>query len=113
MLLSTEETRRAEALLEEARALSEQAGMTALLDRIDRLRAERTTNRTLPDGLSPREAEVLILIAKGLSNRELATELSISQHTAANHVKNILRKTRSANRTEAASYAHTHGLVEA
>jgi DNA-binding CsgD family transcriptional regulator len=111
MLLSNDQPRRAQALLDEARAWSERIGLTALLDRIGRLRAERMTSRPLLDGLSPREAEVLILITRGLSNRELATALSISQHTAANHVKSILRKTRSANRTEAASYAHTHGLV--
>ena len=48
----------------------------------------------------------------GLSNREIGSELFISEHTAANHVRSILRKTGCANRTEAASYAHRHGLVE-
>ena len=42
-----------------------------------------------------------------------AAALSISEHTAANHIRSILRKTGCANRTEAASYAHRHGLVEA
>jgi DNA-binding CsgD family transcriptional regulator len=48
-----------------------------------------------------------------LSNREIGRRLFISEHTAANHMRNILRKTRCANRTEATSYAHRHGLVEA
>ena len=47
----------------------------------------------------------------GLSNREIGEELSISEHTAANHIRSILRKTDCANRTEAASYAHRHGLA--
>jgi DNA-binding CsgD family transcriptional regulator len=48
-----------------------------------------------------------------LSNREIGRTLFISEHTAANHMRSILRKTGCANRTEAASYAHRHGLVEA
>ncbi len=67
----------------------------------------------LRDGLSAREAEVLRLVARGLSNREIGSALFISEHTAANHIRSILRKTRCGNRTEAASYAHRHSLVEA
>ena len=55
---------------------------------------------------------VLRLVARGLSNREIGAALTISEHTAANHVRSILRKTGSANRTEAASYAHRRGLAE-
>ncbi len=69
------------------------------------------TGAGLPDDLSPREAQVLELVARGLSNREIGAELSISEHTAANHIRSILRKTESSNRTEAASYAHRHGLA--
>ena len=65
----------------------------------------------LPDGLSPREAQILELVARGLSNREIGEALTISGHTAANHIRSILRKTDCANRTEAASYAHRHGLA--
>ncbi len=64
----------------------------------------------LPAGLTPREAEVLRLIAAGRSNREIAEELFITTNTVANHVKNILSKTDSANRTEAAAFAVKHGL---
>ena len=52
-------------------------------------------------------------MAKGLSNRDIGTALHISERTAANHIHRILRKTDCANRTEAASYAHRHGLAEA
>jgi DNA-binding NarL/FixJ family response regulator len=65
----------------------------------------------LPAGLSPREAQILASVARGLSNREIGVELSISEHTVANHVRAILRKTDCANRTEAASFAHRHGLA--
>ncbi|MGH8733432.1 MAG: response regulator transcription factor, partial [Burkholderiales bacterium] len=47
-----------------------------------------------------------------LSNRQIGEELFISAHTAANHIRSILRKTSCANRTEAATYAHRHGLAE-
>jgi DNA-binding NarL/FixJ family response regulator len=55
--------------------------------------------------------QILALVARGLSNREIGGELTISEHTAANHVRSILRKTGCANRTEAASYAHRHRLA--
>ena len=61
--------------------------------------------------LTPREAEVLKLIAAGKSNQEIAQELVISFNTVTNHVKNILGKTGSSNRTEAANFAFQHGLV--
>jgi DNA-binding SARP family transcriptional activator/DNA-binding CsgD family transcriptional regulator len=64
-----------------------------------------------PDGLSARELGILRLVAQGQSNREIGHELEISQHTVANHVRSILRKTGCANRTDAASYAHRRGLV--
>jgi DNA-binding CsgD family transcriptional regulator len=67
----------------------------------------------LPDGLTSREVEVLGLIGRGLSNRDIAATLVISEHTAANHVRSILMKTQSANRTAAAHYAVRHGLIAA
>ena len=71
-----------------------------------------TRRRTsLPDGLTSRELEILAELARGSSNREIGRKLHISEHTAANHIRAILRKTRSANRTEAAGYALRRGLV--
>jgi DNA-binding CsgD family transcriptional regulator len=67
--------------------------------------------QTLPDGLSGREVEILVELARGRSNREIGRVLHISEHTAANHIRSILRKTRCANRTEAAAYALRRGLV--
>jgi len=104
---------RARALLAQADRLAETIGMGALRKRIARLGAPPAGPAALPDGLSAREAQILRLIARGLSNREIGAELSISEHTAANHVRSILRKTGCANRTEAASYAHRRALVDA
>ena len=64
-----------------------------------------------PDELSVREIDVLRLVSQGLSNREVGETLHLSQHTVANHVGAILRKTRTGNRTEAAAYAHRRGLT--
>ena len=66
---------------------------------------------SLPDNLSPREAEVLRLVATGLSNREIGAALFISQNTVANHVRAILQKAACANRAEASAYAVRNGLV--
>lgn len=98
--------RRADELFARADALAERIGMPALRRRIARRGAAEP-----PDGLSFRELQILGLVAEGLSNREIGSSLFISEHTAANHVRSILRKTRCANRTEAASYAHRHGLL--
>ncbi|MBV9607854.1 MAG: AAA family ATPase [Solirubrobacterales bacterium] len=114
MLLAGGRDKRARAtvLLEEAARLATSAGMRALSARI---RAIGTTAAPTapPDQLSAREVQILQLVARGLSNRQIGLELFISEHTAANHIRSILRKTGCANRTEAASYAHRHALVGA
>ena len=99
------------ALLGEAAALAERIGMPALLARITSLGTTALAAAGLPDGLSPREVQILALVARGHSNREIGQALTISEHTAANHVSSILRKTGCSNRTEAASYAHRHRLA--
>ncbi|HEX5556865.1 MAG TPA: AAA family ATPase [Gaiellales bacterium] len=99
-------------LLQEAGSLAERIGMPTLLGR---LRAEGgpAPRRPPPDGLSPRELQILRLVAQGLSNRDIGARLVVSEHTAANHVRSILRKTGCANRTEAAAYAYGRGLTAA
>ena len=57
-------------------------------------------------GLTSREAEVLALVARGYTNREIATELVISVKTAGVHVSHILSKLGAPNRIEAAAIAH-------
>jgi DNA-binding NarL/FixJ family response regulator len=86
--------------------------MPTLLARISALDSAAAPGSALPDGLSPREVEILRLVVRGLSNRQIGEALFISEHTAANHMRSILRKTSCANRTEAATYAHSHGLAQ-
>lgn len=63
------------------------------------------------DSLSEREREVLVLLAQGLANRQIAEALVLSEGTVKNHVANILAKLRAANRTEAADIARRRGLA--
>jgi NarL family two-component system response regulator LiaR len=61
--------------------------------------------------LTPREVEVLRHIARGMSNREIAQALTISERTVKTHVGSILGKLDLADRTQAAIYAHRHGIA--
>ena len=62
-------------------------------------------------GLTPREVEVLVLVASGMSNRAIAGHLVISEKTVARHISNIFTKLGLASRAEATAYAYQHGLV--
>jgi serine/threonine-protein kinase PknK len=66
----------------------------------------------LPGGLTGREVEVLRLLAVGKTNPEIADALVISLNTVYRHVNHIFTKLAVSNRTEAATYAHQHGLLE-
>ena len=58
------------------------------------------TTRRIPEGISHRETEVMDLVLRGMSDKEIADELGISVRTASNHVAAILRKTGRAGRNE-------------
>ncbi|MFJ1809645.1 MULTISPECIES: response regulator [unclassified Streptomyces] len=64
-----------------------------------------------PDGLTTREAEVLVLIAEGLSNQEIARRLSVSTATVKTHINNMFSKTGLKDRAQAVRYAYAKGLV--
>jgi DNA-binding CsgD family transcriptional regulator len=108
---------RATSLLAGALALSRELGMQALEERVMGLQRQATppsrSHHTYPCGLTPREVEVLQLVASGKSNHDIAAVLFVSPNTVANHVRSILTKTHTANRTEAAAYALRHDLLEA
>ena len=78
---------------------------------LDRLKELAAQEQAPDDPLSPREREVLGLIARGLTNRQIAEALVISEHTARNHVSTILDKLGLSRRTEAAVYAARLGLI--
>jgi two-component system, NarL family, response regulator LiaR len=78
-----------------------------LLDELSRPASRPPT----PDPLTDREVEVLRLVAKGKSNRQIADEMIISEATVRTHVSNILCKLHLASRTEAALYALREGLA--
>jgi DNA-binding NarL/FixJ family response regulator len=98
------------AALTTARAL----GMRALEERVSaRMHQPAAPALLTPsylDDLSQREIDVLRLIVAGKSNRDIAETLYISLSTVASHVRHILTKTKTTNRTEAAAYAMQHGL---
>lgn len=82
--------------------------MKKLIHRVTALKIEADSTH---GDLTPRELEVLSLIAQGKSNREIAIALSISEKTVKTHVGNILSKLHLSDRTQAAIYAHKHGLA--
>ncbi|MEO3749756.1 AAA family ATPase [Streptomyces sp. B6B3] len=113
---------RAAGLLRPARATAEELGAGPLRERIDRLvtRAGVDLAPAPPEpkpeptdrfGLTPRERDVLALVAAGRSNRQIAEELFISPKTASVHVSNILAKLAVSGRGEAAALAHRLRLV--
>jgi len=65
----------------------------------------------LPEPLTPREREVLRLLASGLGNKEIGVKLQISEHTAKFHVASILGKLGASTRAEAVSLGMRHGLI--
>ena len=67
--------------------------------------------RTLPGGLTEREAEVLRLVAQGRTNSDIASVLVLSPKTVERHLSNIFLKLEVSSRTAAAAYAHEHGLL--
>ena len=106
---------REEAAAREAKTALERLlalGATAAADRARRLREPRGEEREGPLAeLTPREREVLVHVAEGLTNRQIAERLVVSEHTVHRHVTNILRKLELPSRTAAAALAASLGHV--
>jgi len=101
------------ALLNEARAILARLGAAPALARTKALiaRLTLTAAQDHPAGLTPREIEVLRLLAAGKSNREIAAELFMSVRTAERHISNLYNKIDAHSRAEAIAFAHQHNLV--
>jgi DNA-binding NarL/FixJ family response regulator len=107
--------REIEAALADFRELGadgERARAEAMLQSLDdaAVRLPPDAIETPLGGLSPRELQVLALVAEGLTNRDIAQRLVLSEHTVNRHVANILRKLGLPSRAAAASLAGRHGL---
>jgi DNA-binding NarL/FixJ family response regulator len=119
---STTAADRAATSLREAHSIAIDLGATPLLAEIDavsrrtRLSVEVPTRIALDEnsahrlGLTPREAEVLTLVAAGRTNPQIGTELFVSDKTASVHVSNILRKLGVTSRVDAAAVAQRLGI---
>ena len=89
------------------------SGLTAarILDEFARLAQKETWVPIAGNNLTPREKEVLRLVAKGATNKEIASQLFIAENTVKNHLRNILAKLHLQNRVQAAAYALREGLI--
>ncbi len=93
--------------LDAARTVFEQLGAKPDLARLESLAGLRSGTH----GLTSRELEVLRLVAAGHTNRAIASQLVISEHTVARHLQNIFAKLGLASRTAASAFAYEHDLV--
>jgi DNA-binding NarL/FixJ family response regulator len=75
--------------------------------------ATNDAETTIPDVVTPREQEVLELLAQGHSNEEIAEMLSISKHTVARHRENLMRKLELHSRSDLVKYAIRKGIIKA
>jgi DNA-binding NarL/FixJ family response regulator len=107
-------------IAEISRAVHAAAARQALLDPVVHSRLVAAAAGTarpsappaaLPDELTPREAEVLSLIARGLSNSEIAGALVVSEATVKSHINHLFAKIDARDRAQAVHYAYTHGLA--
>jgi len=101
-------------LLAEVRAICEPLSAVPLLARLDTLSARTVAKKPAaahPAGLTEREMEVLRLVARHYTDKEIAEALFISPYTVSTHVKHVLTKLGAASRREAAALAVQHGLA--
>ena len=98
-------------LADPAREAAHRLGAQPLLDDLRALGSVPLRSEAAPDALTPREGEILALVAQGRSNGEIAKQLFISAKTVSVHVSNILAKLDASSRTEAAAIARRRGLI--
>lgn len=104
----------AEKMLREARELLQGLKAQPALEHLEEVERRIIKSEAEPSniaGLSPRELEVLKLVATGLTDAEIADQLFISPRTVGGHLQSIYQKTGVSSRTAATAYAYTHGLA--
>ena len=82
-----------------------------LLERLSGPEPQPVAVTEAPDGLTTRETEVLLLIAEGFSNQEIARKLHVSTATVKTHINNLFAKTGLKDRAQAVRYAYAKGLA--
>ena len=111
--LATRNVSQTSYLLDQAKETFERLGAKPALERTRRIeQAVASAAGQYPAGLTPREVEVLCLVAEGLSNREISERLYLSIRTVERHITNIYNKIGSANRIDAVTFAHRHHLTD-
>jgi two-component system nitrate/nitrite response regulator NarL len=83
----------------------------SLIEALSHLDTSHAEPRRRPFGLTPRELEVVSLVATGASNREIAATLGLSEETVTHHLSRIFEKTGQSSRVELALFAAHHGLM--
>jgi DNA-binding NarL/FixJ family response regulator len=104
-----DQLRRAIETVAAGEALLEPAVQARLLEAVAQGRAG--VPRALPDGLTAREADVLALIARGLTNADIARQLFVSEGTVKTHINNLFSKIGVRDRAQAVAYAYRRGLA--
>ncbi len=112
LALASGDTEQATNLLTQARETGEHLSAQRLLSRIDAIETQLASRSTPgPAGLTPRELDVLRLVARGMSNNEAGEELYISPRTVSQHLSSIYSKLGVSNRAEATRFAVENGLT--
>src|SRR5207253_2906763 len=108
---SAEEVEQAIKAVAAGRTHLDPAVQQRLVSALIETRPTATSGAAPPGGLTPREMEVLKLIAGGLSNAEIAAALVLSNATVKSHINHILAKTGARDRAQAVRYAYRHGIA--
>jgi DNA-binding NarL/FixJ family response regulator len=105
------EARAALTILDQIGAVRERERAATLLRCLEDATPERPENAAAATSLTRRELEILGLVARGLSDKEAATALSLSEHTVHRHISNVLNKLDVPSRAAAVARAAQHGLL--
>lgn len=115
LLVQTRNEDEAAEAIQQASEIAARLGIAPFIEQIERIESELDAVETaapVPGGLSPRELEVLQLVARGMSDAETGDALFISPRTVSRHLRSIYNKLGVNSRTAASAFAYQHGLIE-